>query len=75
MAAAAAAGTGQAVSLTEGRRGPGCLLKPQTTPKVATWRKEQCPSLAWRGRPAMGILGLPEEAHLLIAERMEIGDM
>ena len=25
-------------------------------------------------QPAMGILGLPEEAHLLIAERLEIGD-
>ena len=23
---------------------------------------------------AMGILGLPQEAHLLIAERLEIGD-
>ena len=25
-------------------------------------------------QPAMGILGLPEEAHLLIAKQLEIGD-
>ena len=25
-------------------------------------------------QPAMGILGLPEETHLLIAERLDFGD-
>ena len=43
------------------------------TPKVTT-RLQQGAMAHEAQRPAMGILGLPEEAHLLIAERLDLCD-
>ena len=57
-------------------RRPWDLVAHPDAHKVAFCNKEEgamaLPGVALR--PAIGILGLPEEAHLLIAEGLEIGD-